>query len=294
MALAVERHLSGIDALRATTELLQRNRSMHPTAGMYEAADLQWWWRSPRRSDGYPQIFWFADDGPVAAVIATSWGEAIALDPLLLPDANDDWTATVVERGLEHAAALGIERVELEAEPDGAVEAALLERGFTAGELGYVEAWLDAAALPPVSPIADDHRLATRAERHDRPHHFVDRNGPEVEGRLCEASLYASELDLLIEDRHGDVAAAGLFWFDPVTRTGLVEPMRTEDEHRRKGLARHVLTNGLALLAAAGAERIKICWAPDNPAAANLYLDVGFVPDRRTRMLTGRTGAVHA
>jgi len=37
--------------LEAVTALLQRVRSAHPTAGLYEAADLQWWWRTPRSTD---------------------------------------------------------------------------------------------------------------------------------------------------------------------------------------------------------------------------------------------------
>ena len=292
MGAAVERHRSGIDAVAATTELLQRNRSMHPTAGMYEAADFQWWWRSPRRTDEYPQLFWFDDDGPVAAVIATAWGEATALDPLLLPDADDDWAESIVGRGLEHAAALGIEHVELEAVPDGPVERALLRSGFAPGDDGYVEGWIDAAAVPDASPIADGYSLQRRTERTDRPHHFIRRSGVDVEARLLQTSLYSPDRDLLIEDEQGSTAASGLFWFDPVTRTGLVEPMRTEDDHQRRGLARHLLTSGLALLVDAGAERVKICWEHDNPAAANLYLDVGFVPDRRTRMFAGPTGGV--
>ena len=35
----------------------------------------------------------------------------------------------------------------------------------------------------------------------------------------------------------GDVAAYAVFWFDPVSATGLVEPMRTDDSHQRRGLA---------------------------------------------------------
>ena len=295
MGVATERHLAGIAAVRATTELLQRNRAMHPTAGMYEAADFQWWWRSPRRTDEYPQLFWFDDVGPVAAVIATAWGDATALDPLLLPDADDDRAESVVGRGLEHAAANGIEHVELEAVPDGPVERALLRNGFTPGDGGYVEGWIDADDVPVVSPIADGYSLQRRTDRTDRPHHYIRRSGADVEARLLQTSLYSPDRDLLVEDDEGDegdAVASGLCWFDPVTRTGLVEPMRTEDDHQRKGLARHLLTSGLALLVGAGAERVKICWSPDNQPAANLYLDVGFVPDRRTRMFAGPTGGV--
>lgn len=38
--------------------------------------------------------------------------------------------------------------------------------------------------------------------------------------------------------------------------------MRTEDDHQRRGLARHVLTTGIGRLAESGAERIKICFEP--------------------------------
>lgn len=68
-----------------------------------------------------------------------------------------------------------------------------------------------------------------------------------------------------------------------------VEPMRTEDDHQRRGLARHVLTAGVALLASAGAQRIKIVYDPDNPASGHLYRSVGFEPHRYTDVLAGPT-----
>ena len=64
--------------------------------------------------------------------------------------------------------------------------------------------------------------------------------------------------------------------------------MRTEDEHQRRGLARHILTTGLDLLAEAGAARIKICYEPDNPPARDLYLSVGFEPARQTVVASRR------
>jgi ribosomal protein S18 acetylase RimI-like enzyme len=67
--------------------------------------------------------------------------------------------------------------------------------------------------------------------------------------------------------------------------------MRTEDEHQRRGLARHVLTTGVGLLFDAGADRIKICFEVDNPAARDLYLGVGFVPDRETIIVSGPTAS---
>jgi GNAT superfamily N-acetyltransferase len=80
-------------------------------------------------------------------------------------------------------------------------------------------------------------------------------------------------------DRHGQ-----LFWLDgrgaPVTRVGLVEPMRTHGAHQRRGIARHILARGLDRLAASGCRRLKVM--NDIP----LYQRAGFQPVRGTSLLT--------
>lgn len=86
----------------------------------------------------------------------------------------------------------------------------------------------------------------------------------------------------------GDVAAYALFWFDPVSATGLVAPMRTDDSHQRRGLARHLLAAGIERLVQAGARSVKLCYRPDNVAAQTLYCGASFVPDRRTGVLVRR------
>jgi hypothetical protein len=87
---------------------------------LFEAADLQWWWRAPRSTDDIRQLFWFDHlDRPEAAVIATDWGDRIALDPIVMPDATPSWVAHVIERGLAHAGESGFEAVELEVDVPG-------------------------------------------------------------------------------------------------------------------------------------------------------------------------------
>ncbi|MEE9414109.1 MAG: GNAT family N-acetyltransferase, partial [Acidimicrobiales bacterium] len=284
-----EQHLVGIHYLEAVTALLQRARSAHPTKGLYEAADLQWWWRTQRSTDNLGQLFWFDNLGrPEAAVIATDWGNRIALDPILMPDATPDWIAHVIERGLAHASESGFEAVQLEVDrADHVARKALVSHDFTFKEEGLVETWLAADARPPSSPLHEDYRLSTRLDSMKRPHHMIKRGGPEIEQRLRQTSLYRSDLDLFVIDRDDNNAAYGLFWYDPETATGLVEPMRTEDDHQRRGLARHILTTGLDLLAEAGAVRIKIIFEPDNPGASGLYLDVGFEPVKQTDVFSG-------
>ena len=284
-----EQHRVGVQYLEAATALLRRVRNAHPTKGTYEAADLQWWWRTPRATDALPQLFWFDQLGrPEAAVIATDWGDRITLDPLLLPDAAPDWVAQVVERGLAHAGESGLAAVELEVDrADDVLRAALFGHGFAIKEDGLVESWLAADARPAISPLPDGYQLSRRLDTMRRPHHMInaERNHSDVEPRLRQTSLYRPDLDLVVHDRRDRVAAYGLFWYDPETATALVEPMRTEDDHQRRGLARHVLTTGIDRLAEAGAARIKICFETDNPTARDLYLSVGFEPVTQTDIL---------
>lgn len=284
----------GLDALADVTALLQRVRSADPTAGLYEAADLQWWWSQRERStDVVPQLFWFDRLGrPEAAVIATDAAPRMQLDPIVMPEASPDLIAQVMARGLAHARAHGLDVVTLEIDrADHVLRDVLIGHGFAAEDDGVVEAWLAADGRPASSPLPAGYRLSSRVDTAQRPHHMisVERNHPDPEPRLRQTSLYRPDLDLVVHDSNDCVAAYGLFWYDPATRTGLVEPMRTEDDHQRRGLARHVLTAGIDRLAAAGAERIKICYEPGNPASEHLYLDVGFVPDRQTEVYAGRT-----
>jgi GNAT superfamily N-acetyltransferase len=297
-----EQHLVGIDYVHAVTALLQRVRSVHATKGLFEAADFQWWWRTSRSTDHLPQLIWIDHRGrPHAAVIATDWGRGIALAPIVMPDATPGWVAHVIERGLAHAAESGFGAVDVEVDrADDVLREVLAGHGFAivdtgtdgaSASLSVVEAWLAADARPAISTLGDGYRLSSRLATMDRPHHMTGRAGPEVETRLRQTSLYRPDLDLVVLDGRDRPAAYGLFWFDPETSTGLVEPMRTEDDHQRRGLARHVLTTGLDLLAETGATRIKICYEPDNPASKGLYLDVGFEPVTETVVLSGRAGA---
>jgi GNAT superfamily N-acetyltransferase len=283
-----EVQLVGLEALAAATTLLQRVRTAHPTIGLFEAADAQWWWRAPRSTDEVPQLFWLDDDGcPEAAVIATDWGDSIGLDPVALPDASSDWIAHVVDRGLAHAADCGFDTVDVAIDRTDDVRRAVLARhGLTAERPESTEAWMRADRRPAVSPLAAGYRLASRNDRVGRPHHMAGRGGAEIEERLRQTSLYRSDLDLVVFDGIDRLAAYGLFWFDPVTATGLVEPMRTEDDHQGRGLARHLLTTGIDRLASAGATRIKICFDPGNPAAKHLYLDVCFEPVKECVVLS--------
>ncbi len=286
-----EKFRAGIDYLEAVTELLQRVRNAHPTFGLYQAAELQFWWSVARSTDSFDQLFWFDDrDRSVAAVTVTDFSHGASLvyqRPTIvvtvMPDASPAWVAHVVQRGLAHLDEHEIRGVELEADRnDDVMRNVLRGHGFTIKGEAVVECWMEAKARPEISALHHGYRLCTRLETMDRPHHLAGEGRADREERLQQTSLYRPDLDLVILDGDDNPAAHGMFWYDPVTSTGVVEPMRTRDEHQQRGLARHVLTAGIDLLARAGAQRISIGYEPDNPASSHLYRSVGFVPHRRT------------
>jgi GNAT superfamily N-acetyltransferase len=271
-----EELLSETDYLAVVTKLLHRVRCAHPTAGMWEAADFQWWWRQDRASDRYGQLFWLDNHRePIAGAILTDWGQgrACQLDLIITPDHVQRLFGAIWQRALARTAELKLQAVEVTARDDDTMMLeALQAAGFTAtGETG-ASSWLSRADRPGVTALPAGYRLLSRTETADWPHHMIARNGPDVAARLAQCSLYDPELDLLVQAPGGDVAAYGLFWADWVTGVGLVEPMRTEERYWRKGLARHVLTTGLDRLAARGCTRFKV------GSGIDLYVGVGFTP----------------
>jgi GNAT superfamily N-acetyltransferase len=249
-----ELQASGREYLQLVTALLQRARTDNAKGVIWEAADLQWWWRRDQHPDPKRQTFWLDDDGtPVAALVFTDWNGRWGCDTI-----NATGDQSVIRDVLWPRAVGQIDRL-----GTGSIEAT--------------------ATRPEVAPLADGFTLVARSEAPDRAHHMMRRNGDHVARRLAECSLYRPELDLAVYAPNGDVAAYGLFWADPVTGVGLVEPMRTEDAYQRLGLARHVLTSGLAGLTGQGCSTIKVSYLEGNDAARRLYLGVGFEPGATAR-----------
>jgi ribosomal protein S18 acetylase RimI-like enzyme len=264
---------SGLEYLALATQLLQRARLTDP-AGLWEAADLQWWWRTPRRSDSIDQLFWIDDEGPVAGVVLTDWGRAWGCDPIVVPGAGVS-LADVWARAVEAIDGLGLEAVEVLARDDDVELLDLLgSTGFVAGDEHSGTTLMDAADRPDVAGLPEGFALVDRTERMTSLHPMRRRSGDAVAARLRQCSLYDPALDLAVETAAGEVAGYALFWFDPVTRVGLVEPMRVEDAYQRRGLARALLTNGLDRLTQRGARRLKVGYATD--VARRLYVGAGF------------------
>lgn len=275
--------LRGLERLTATTTVLQRARLADPVRGMWEAADIQWWWRRPRPTDELALPVWFDDAGPIAASGLTAWNDIWQADVFTVPSIVDEeevWSA-ILEASTGHQAG----PLQVLVRDDDALQALAIRSGFIANEVLSGTAWIDADHRPTVSRV-EGFEIADRLKHPDRPHPMIPRNGELVESRLRQCSLYDPTLDLAVKNRDGQVAGYALFWYDPSTLVGLVEPMRVEDHYQRRGLGRMLITNGLDRLARKGAKRIKIGFGTD--AARNLYLSVGFVQTSVDRLLIRR------
>ena len=262
----------GIHRVRAATVVLQRTRLIDPLIGIWDAPDVQWWWRRPRATDDVPLPVWFDDDGAAGVALLTDWGDVVQGDALVVPGTvarEDVWSA------LLDVAPPVLEVLARDDDPE--LLELLASAGFTATSERSATTWLDAGLRPPAEPLPDGYRLVDRSQRSGVPHPMRERNGHEVEERLLETSLYHPTLDLSVETAAGEPAGYALFWHDAVTGVGQLEPMRVFDGHQRRGLARALLTEGIDRLGRRGARRLKVGF--DGPAGEALYTGAGFVVD---------------
>ena len=224
------------------------------------------------------QLFWVDANGrDVAATLLTDWGGYWGLDPIVVPGAEEAlaqiWPAALaLLPDLPDGPDVNMYVVD----DDADLITLATEAGFSPqGDRGAT-CWMPVDRRPGVTKLPSGYRLCDRVIDAERPHPMIPRNGAQVADRLAGTGLYRPELDLCVRDQRGAVAAYGLFWFDPVTAVGFVEPMRTEDAHQGRGIARCVLAAGLDRLAALGAHRMKVNFELSNPAATQLYRSAGF------------------
>jgi predicted N-acetyltransferase YhbS len=281
---------SGLEFLALVTELLQRARLADGEAGLWEAADLQWWWRTPRRSDAIDQLFWIDGEGPAAAVVLTEWRRGWGCDPIVVPACSAVPLTTVWGRAVEAIEALELEAVETLARDDDCELRRLLSAaGFVADDDQSGVTWMDAEERPGVAALPEGFALADRAQETGPPHPMRQRSGELVEERLRQCSLYDPALDLAVVAPDGDFAGYSLFWFDPVTEVGLVEPMRVEERYQRRGLAHAMLTEGINRLVERGARRLKVGYGSE--VGRRLYVGSGFRPGATSTSYTWRRRA---
>ncbi len=174
--------LRGLGRLNATTTVLQRARLADPLGGMWEAADVQWWWRRPRATDELVLPVWFDEVGPVPAAGLTAWGNTWQADVFTVPsivDAQDVWAASLTATAAHPGKALQV----LMCADNAPLAALAIQSGFAMTDELSGTTWMDADQRPPVAQV-DGFAIVDLVTRADRPHPMIARNGELVEPRL--------------------------------------------------------------------------------------------------------------
>ena len=180
--------------------------------------------------------------------------------------------------------------------PDGhdALRIALLAQGYAPGD-DDEPFWLDlrhdlrdpaTPSLPPGYRIRAVERgeTARRAAVH-RAAWERSRVSSQSYRTVMETWPYRRDLDLVVVDPEGELAASCLAWLEPDTASGELEPVGTDPRFRGRGLAAAVCLAALARLSGLGAREAMLHPRGDegHPLPRRLYERLGFRAVNRTR-----------
>jgi len=99
---------------------------------------------------------------------------------------------------------------------------------------------------------------------------------PHLAKVYSEAEFYNEELDIVVVAPDGRFAAFTTVRIDPVSRFAEFEPVGVHPDHRRKGLAMAICSEGLRRLERYNPKSITIIGAASTEAATKLYDALGF------------------
>jgi len=160
-----------------------------------------------------------------------------------------------------------------------------VSRGYTRGEDGdYCNAQALGGEFVPQLP--DGYSLVSAVEETDalrrtnaghigfNPEAEPLKEVPEHFTRMEQAPLFRPDLELMTKYQDGTLTSFCVVWYDEMTKTGMFEPVATHPNHRRRGLGKAMLLEGLRRLQALGAERAFVGSSGDQRRA--FYRAAGF------------------
>jgi ribosomal protein S18 acetylase RimI-like enzyme len=282
------RPFAGESDLRAMQELVSASLALEKPLVSHHVGDLAWarYQHVGRERDW--RIWLWEHEGEL---VGWAWLE--------LPDELDlhvhpAYRPELVREIVAWAAAQAGEELRVNAyDRDEATMEALAAGGFSA----LAEGVFEVLALPLDEHIPQPHLPAGFRLRHvegeadlerrvavHRAAYHPSRVTEESYASVMAAWPYRSELDWVVEAPDGRFASFCLAWLDDTAAVGELEPVGTDPEFQRRGLARAVCLGALRALAAHGADTAVVY--SGHPAAAALYRGLGFRPIGRHVTLT--------
>ena len=264
------RHYLGEDDYWAIREFLRdvylrNDRTEHS----WPAARLDWWRWHGIANCGHGKLerdvfLWETAGGELAAVLNSEGRGHIFLqvDPRYRTQALEEEMLDVAERELVGVgSSSGRPFVNVSAEDRDAMRTDLLaRRGHTRrADSQEIQRKRDLALPVPDAPVPPGYTVrAMRAEEEDlkkrswaswRAFHAEEPNW-KYDGwtwlrSAMSAPMYRRDLDIVVEAPSGEIASFATVWYDDVTRATYYEPVGTMPEHRRRGLAKAAIAEGM-------------------------------------------------
>ena len=172
-------------------------------------------------------------------------------------------------------------KVNLAAE-DKAGKTCLEKLGFKAQKADHIvmKCALDSipkAQLPDgysLRSVAGEHEALLLAEVHNAA--FKPKWSEAEYRKVMQTAGFDPARELIVAAPDGCFAAFGVIWFDPVSRSGLFEPIGCHREFTRRGLTKALIFTGMARMKDAGMETAIVGCEVTNIAAFKLYRSTGF------------------
>ena len=270
--------------LRKATAFLGECRSEDPLGGLWDAADLQWWWREDLYRDPANQLFWEDTSGRTLGFMLVS-PRYRCVDYEILPSLGETGVAQEI-----FACALATLGAMCDKATGGDEPCTLFVRhdrpefrnmaeqaGFVRTDRALVQTRLRLDCGIPTVPLADGHHL-----RSVGADDFVDGKPPVLRisagmyRRISQTPLYRQDRHLVVVAPDSDIAAECICWVDQENGIGVFEPIRTLEAYQRRGLARAMMAKRLHRMADLGVTLAKVSHYASNHAAAALYRWLGF------------------
>jgi ribosomal protein S18 acetylase RimI-like enzyme len=168
---------------------------------------------------------------------------------------------------------------------DAAFTAVVRDRGYVLEPRAHrpMSEFVIPKPFPPI-PLREGFRLKSLADDNDLVK--IDRalwrgfnhpGEPSADGPAGRAAMqtgphFRKDLNMVVEAPNGAFVAFGGMWFDPVNRFGYVEPVATDPDYRRMGLATAAVLEGIRRCGELGASLAFV------GSTLPVYLAMGFKP----------------
>ncbi len=285
----------GAPDLEAMRTILVAGRQAAGPTHYVHVGDLAWW-------------LYFLDQGPDLGQRIFLWGrhtgevrgwtllspQFSAFDVFLHPDEyrSPHWMRPWIWSEEQMAHRLVADgRGELQtiwiSEKDERLHRHLFRRGFCRSEEFMIDLQFPLAGTLPLSQPPSGYQIRHVAGEHEAEARAAASHAAFGSGQafnryveryhqFMRSPVYVPERDIVAAVAGGQIAAFAITWLDMENGVGHFEPVGTHPEHRRQGLARAVLEEGLRRMKQWGMSVAHVCVAHDNAAAQALYTSLGF------------------